>query len=487
MDEIQRHIAGPTAPSAVAAERGLLGIVLADSRALDEIEDDLSADDFYEPVHGRLWAAIMARRGNGLATDPTVLDGQFLGDEAYCASGGLPWLESLVDVAPGTSKAETYASEIKEAARRRDLLRLADSIVKEVRENEDSSDEVMDRTEAKLLAMRSSSRKLELISGASAAASVIAYLDDDEAVGGVMTGIQKLDDHLGPLLPGDLVLIMGRPSMGKSALAACIALNISEQNIGVIELNGEMSPEQMMRRHMTDCIHRRHGAGGPKYSSIRRRDVSNEHRAMLRWAQEKISPLPLKMLKRAGLKMSQVRSICRRQAAAWERKGIRLGVIIIDHAGLLRPDRPSKDRYADQTTISNGLKELADELVCPIIALNQMNRENEKREEKRPQLSDLRDSGSWEQDADFVIGCYREAYYAQRTPEPTFTPNAAVDKARREQMVWDEWDRARRSPIVEAIILKAREGDTATAKLWGDVARNAIRSDDPAIELGGFR
>ncbi len=170
---------------------------------------------------------------------------------------------------------------------------------------------------------------------------------------------------------------------------------------------------------------------------------------------------------RRRLKMSELRSLARRQASEWHRKGVSLSALIIDHVGLVKPDGGRMDRYEAQTEISNGLKELAEELQCVVIGLNQMNRENEKREDKRPQLSDLRDSGSWEQDADFVIGFYREAYYAQRQPEP------------KKDLEWDAWDRARKSRTIEAIVLKAREGECGTAMLWGDVARNAIRGAEP--------
>jgi replicative DNA helicase len=187
------------------------------------------------------------------------------------------------------------------------------------------------------------------------------------------------------------------------------------------------------------------------------------------------------MLKRSGLKLAQLRSLVRRQTAAWARSGIELGTVVIDHVGLIHPDQTTRDRYADQTIVSNTLKELAEELGCAIIALNQMNRENERREEKRPQTHDLRDSGSWEQDADFIIGCYREAYYAQRQPEPKVTKAGKAGED--QQLAWSEWDRARRSQTIEAIVLKAREGEIGTVKLWGDVARNAIRSAAPEGDL----
>lgn len=480
-DDIQRHIVGNTAPAALEAEKALLGILLSNAEAVDLI-DGLLPPHMYEPLHGRLLSAILSRHAAGSVADANLLDGQFAQDEAYRRLGGMIWLQSLSDLAPGMSRAPSYAAEIRETAQRRELLKLADRVQADVNEGESSAVDIIGGVEASLLAMQTTMRKLELVSAGAASSRVLAYLDaPPEQQEGLNTGIAPLDEHLGPLLPGDLLLIMGRPGMGKSALAACLAVNMAQAGRGVIELNGEMSAEQMTRRHLTDLTQARWGAKGPKYSDIRRRQVTQAQRDMLGWADEQIRTMPLLMLKRAGLKLSQIRSIARRQAAEWARAGVPVGTLIIDHVGLVRPDQSSRDRYADQTLISNGLKELADELGCPLIALNQMNRQNENRDDKRPQTHDLRDSGSWEQDADFIIGCYREAYYAARQAEPQITKTG---KAGDEQhAAWAAWDRARRSNTVEAIILKAREGESATINLWGDVARNAIRGAAPEGDL----
>jgi replicative DNA helicase len=301
---------------------------------------------------------------------------------------------------------------------------------------------------------------------------VLERLDaPEETVRGVMTGIASLDEELGPMQPGNLIALAGRTSMGKSAAAEVIAYNIAERGLGVIQLNGEMTVEEMAERHLADICHRRYGARGPEYRDIRRRRITVDQRSMLGTARDELAEVPLVMLKRTGLKFSQLRSIARRQTAIWARRGITLGALIVDHMGLIRPDHPTRDRYADQTAISNGTKELAEELGCPLIALLQLNRETEKRDDKKPKLSDIRDSGAWEQDADVVIAFYREAYYARQQVEP------------KKELEVAEWLRAKASPSIEAIILKARAGPPQTVKLWGDVARNAIRDRAPDGDL----
>jgi replicative DNA helicase len=460
-------------PSNVEAEQALLGLLMMDNQAFHAIEG-LTGEHFHEPLHGRLFDAIARRINAGKLAELILLANELnaAGDRAYQEMGGTVYLAQMLEAAPHPSTASAFAQEILEAARRRELIFLSIDVAGAARDPATPADDAVGLAESRLLAMQTHSRPLTLVTAAQASSRVLQYLDaPPEAQDGLLTGLQPLDSHIGGLHPGDLVLVMGRPSMGKSALAGCFALNMATAGRGVIELNGEMTAEQMMRRHLTDLTQARWGSKGPKYSDIRRREISADQRRMLTWADEQIQPLPLLLLKRAGLKLSQVRSIARRQAAAWARRGSSLGTVVIDHVGLVKPDQPSRDRYADQTAISNGLKELAEELGCPLIALNQMNRDNEKRDDKRPQLSDLRDSGSWEQDADFVIGCYREAYYAQRQPEP------------KKDLEWAEWDRARKSQVIEAIILKAREGESTTIKLWGDVARNAIRGAEPEGDL----
>jgi replicative DNA helicase len=457
-------------PSNIDAEQALLGALLYHQDSFDALEG-VEPRHFFEPFHARLFDAIANQVGGGGKPEFIIIGQKFDADQGYLELGGIQYLADLVDRAPPAASVPSYAASIIDLSLKRDLIRLGVEI-DELAQAGEGSEAIIGHAESTLLGMQSGGRKLDLISAGAAAAQVLEYLDAPPGeVSGIKLGLEGLDEEMGALQPGNLILFMGRPSMGKSAAAECVGLNIAEQGYGVIQVNGEMTPEEMAQRHLTDLTHRMHGHLGPEYRDIRRRRVGVDQRIMLDQALTVLHPLPLLMIKRPGLKLSQLRSICRRQAAVWVRRGVPMGALIVDHAGLIKPDVPTRDRYADQTLVSNGMKELADELACPIIVLNQMNRENEKREDKRPQLSDLRDSGSWEQDADYVIGWYREAYYAQRQVEP------------KKDIEWAEWDRARRSRVLEAIILKARAGACLTVKLWCDVARNAIRDHAPEGSL----
>jgi replicative DNA helicase len=481
MDPRDQGEAIKSLPSNIEAEQALLGILMFDNEAFYRL-DRMEPGQFYEPFHQRIFAAIVQCISSGLLAEPTTLVDKLKSDPAFEQFKGLKYLADLVDYAPPAANAPSYARAVIDNALRRQIAQLGDLLRGQAPNTDEDPREIISTAEASLLAMQVSNRETRLVSAAEASSRVLSEIDaPKEQRHGILTGLEPLDHMLGPLLPGDLVLLMGRPSMGKSAAAECIAINIAapgwaeyinqadmmpEATNGVIQINGEMSPEQMARRHLTDIAFSAWMSQGPKYSDIRKGDVSYDQRQMLGRADEVLRRMPMTMLRRR-LKMSELRSLARRQASEWHRKGVSLSALIIDHVGLVKPDGGRMDRYEAQTEISNGLKEIAEELQCVVIGLNQMNRENEKREDKRPQLSDLRDSGSWEQDADFVIGFYREAYYAQRQPEP------------KKDLEWDAWDRARKSRTIEAIVLKAREGECGTAMLWGDVARNAIRGAEP--------
>ena len=454
-------------PANLEAEQALLGAVLYDNEAF-HAASAIRPEHFREAFHGRLWAAIAQRASKGVLADPTLLASAFVDDQAFAELGGVTYLANLVDRAPPSSRAKDYAAEIVELANARGVLSLATEAAAALRRGEPAS-AAISQLEAGLLTLHVGSGQPTLVTAHDGAAGVLADLDAPESAdGGISTGLAPLDDHLGQLLPDDLILLAGRPGMGKSGLGSCISLNVAKAGVGVIEVNSEMTVKQMMRRHLTDLCFDRWGKDAPTYKDIRRRRLKPGQRQMLEWAAEQIGALPLAMVKQTGLTLSSLRSLVRRQAAQWSAKGIRLGLISVDHVGLLKSDAHVKDRYTEQTELAIGMKALADELHIPVLALVQLNREVEKRDSKRPQLSDLRDTGAWEENADTVIGMYRDAYYALKEPEPKTS-----------DLKWNDWDVRRRSKVIEAILLKVREGEEGVISLWASIGHNAIRGADP--------
>lgn len=462
-------------PSSVEAEHALLGALIYDNAALDRVAARVKPETFSEPFHGRLYAKIVELVSARSLAEPIILADAFKQDPAFEELGGLRYLADLVDRAPPSANVVDYADLLVETWRRREAaltgLYMAYAILKG-----DNAGEAIGEAERALLDVQAQTRHTRLWTAADAVDKVIGELDNPESSPAVMTGLEPLDKAVGGLMPGELILIAGRPSMGKSALASCIALNIARHGVhadgrrlGVIEVNGEMTPEQMMRRHLTDAAFTLSPREAPSYKQLRMRGpFTPAELAIIRHVAQEIRGLPtLRSIKKTGLSLSALRALVRRQQAAWEREGIALGAITVDHVGLIRSDRDWRGRTEEQTNVAIEVKELADELEIPIIGLVQVNRQCESRDDKRPTLPDLKDSGAWEENADMVIACFRAAYYANREQEP------------KRQDLRAEWEMRKMSKTVEAILLKVREGETGTVNLWGDMPRNAIRARAP--------
>ena len=480
-------------PSNVEAEQGVLGAILLNNEAFWRV-GSLGPEHFYEPFHGHLFASIANAMKEGWGADPVGISEEFRASKAYKELGGVRYLLDLVDRAPPTATVERYAATIVELHTRRELQRLGDALAEAAHEIDSAGGgaaKLIADTEAALLGLQLGARDLSLTDAAAAAADVMAWVDDREAPGGAVSGMRPLDVALGHMLPGDLIVIGGRPSMGKSALAANLALRIAAPDFweeaghgyspgmedvrnprlplpaGVIEIS-EMSVGQMARRHIADIGFHLFGKDFPTYRELRDKKVSVDQRRMLATAAETFAAMPITMLRRTGLKVSQLRSIVRRQAVAWAAKGIAVGLLIIDHVGLLKPEGKTSGRYEAQMEIAIDTKELAEQLGCPVIALVQLSRQVEQRDDKKPQLSDLRDAGGWEENADAVLFPFREAYYASREPD-------AKDVLKAEDQ-----DRRRKSKLIEIVLGKIREGGVdRSVHLWGHLPHNAIRGAAP--------
>lgn len=495
-----------TVPANIEAEQALLGAVLYDKLALDALTADVGPHHFYEPFHQRLWLSLTSAIRAGLGADPIILAEEFRGDKAFAQFGGTRYLADLVDRAPPAANADGYAQQIVEMANLRTLLALGEEIVASARGQLRDPDtgarapaaRIIEEAERRLLTVqvRQGSRGEEVLDIGDAAMGVLAYVDDLSQAVGSRSGLGPIDLQLGPMMDGDMIVLGGRPSMGKSALALGIGFNIAAPAVsdhindreydgrppkGVIEIHAEMdvnrkSGGQVARRHLADVGYGMFGREFPTYKAMRDKTVTVDQRAMMAVAAGNLRDVPIRAIKRTGITLSTLRSICRRQIAAWARVGIEPGLLILDHAGLVKPDGRTSGRYEAQTDVAIGCKELCGELGLPGLILVQLSRSIEQRDDKRPILSDLRDSGAWEENADIAAFVYRDAYYAQREKEPD---QSALDK-------WASWDQRKRSKIIEVIMGKVREGGAGSnAEIWGDLAWNAIRSTEPE-QRGGL-
>lgn len=466
-------------PRAIETEQAILGCLLCDNMALASLPPEFGPQHFSEPFHARLYTRMALSAERGQPFDMFVGGGAFQGDAAFADLGGVGYLATLIDKAPPAANAAAYARELMAVWVRAELAKLSEEIADQAGDPSITADDLLRGVERAVSTLHTPSTSVRLVDADQAMDRVLDYIDNPQShAAGISTGLGPLDDHLGDWLPGDLIVVGARPGMGKSALAAVIDANVSKTGAGVIEIHAEMSVDQVWRRRLTAEAFALYAERAPAYASIRKRTISYNEREMLGRAREALRGLPLMAVKRTGMTLGRLRGLVTRQRSEWERRGIKLGLLTIDHVGLIKTDREHSSRVDQQTEISNGLKELAGDLGVPILALAQLSRQVESRDDKRPVLSDLRDSGSWEQDADVVIGLYRPAYYAAREKEPLQTSTKG-------QLDWAEWDSRRRSPWIELGLLKVREGDTGSPKVWANMRTNTILGDAPPDEVFG--
>jgi replicative DNA helicase len=453
-------------PANIEAEQALLGALLYDNSAYERLADSFRSVHFYEPFHQRLFVAIERAIQKGQLAEPVVLADVFERDPAYQELGGIRYLAELVDHAPPAANTPEYARVIWELARRRELIRIGGDIAQRANEPDDGEDsaDMLEDAEAALYALGETGAAQQGFVGADAyiggAVGLAAKaFQNDGGLSGISTGLIDLDRKIGGLHDSDLVILAARPSMGKTSLAVNIGLNVAKayhyesQPDGTRKTAGggivgffslEMSAEQLGLRLLAEVS----GVSGDK---LRKGEIDATDFGRVRDAGLELAELPLFVDATGGIPLAKLAARARRLK---RRQG--LDLLIIDYLQLVTaPGRKGEGRVQEVSEITQGLKALAKELNVPVIALAQLSRQVETREDKRPQLSDLRESGSIEQDADMVMFIYREEYYLGRT-EPR--PDTA------EHLAWQEkMDLVRGQ--ADLIIGKQRHGPIGTVKL----------------------
>ena len=455
-----------TAPPAnLDAEQALLGILLYDNAALERMGDNLKAVHFYEPFHARLYDTIEGHVRRGQLAEPMLLAEQFSRDPAFAELGGVSYLADLVDRAPSAANAYDYARVIFDLARRRELIRIGGDLIDTATRprNDETSQDMLEGAEQALYSLGETgvtSQGLQAsddyITGAVNMAA--AAFSRDGGLSGLSTGLIDLDQKLGGLHPSDLLILAARPSMGKSALAVNIALHAARRYAFEVMPDGshkttsggrvaffslEMSAEQLGLRMLAEMS----GVSGDR---LRKGEIDAGDFNRVRDAAYEMQGMPLYVDATGGITLAKMAARARRM----KRQG-GLDLIVVDYLQLMSAGVRTEGRVQEITMISMGLKTLAKELSVPVIALSQLSRQVEQREDKRPMLSDLRESGSIEQDADCVMFIYREEYYLGRSEPKAGTP---------EHLDWSEkMDQAR--GLAEVIIGKQRHGPIGTVRM----------------------
>jgi len=458
-------------PSNTEAEQALLGAIFRNNLAHGRVADFLEPEHFSNAVHARIYAAIGKLIERGQIANPVTLKNLFDQDGALAEIGGAQYLTRLAEAAVTIINAEDYGRRIHDLHLRRQLIGVGEDVVNDAFRHDLDDDAVaqIERAEAKLFELASTGQaegglrpfKSALANALDMAES--AFKRDGRTVG-VATGFIDLDKKLGGLHPSDLVILAGRPSMGKTSLATNIAFNAAKARlqagpdgndgavIGFFSL--EMSAEQLATRILAE-------ESGVSSDRIRRGDVRREDFEKFVAASTRLQTVPLFIDDTPALSVAALRTRARRLK---RQQG--LGLIVVDYLQLLRPaaaSRGQENRVQEISEITRGLKAIAKELAVPVLALSQLSRAVEQREDKRPQLSDLRESGSIEQDSDVVMFIFREEYYLSRG-EPSRRPEESDDKFNDRHDRWRERCEATFG-LAEVIIAKQRHGPIGTVKL----------------------
>ena len=404
-------------PHNLPAEQNLLGALLIDNDIMEKIDDRLRAEHFYDPLHGRIFATMMRMIDRGQLANPVTLKSFFSGTDDGPDGAIEDYLGELADGVISLAQSADYAVTIYEAHLRRELIRIGDDVIEgAIHPDVDlSATKQIETAEAKLFQLAESGeagaglRNFESVTAAAVNMAAIARKSDG-GLSGVSTGLTDLNAKMGGLHRSDLIILAGRPGMGKSALATTMAFHSAtttrtgEEAKPVAFFSLEMSAEQLGTRILSECAR-------IDSNAIRQGDLNAEEFDRLVEVSNQLSVAPFYIDDTPSLSVSQVASRARRM----KRTG-GLGLIVVDYLQLLTPQLgvKSENRVQEISNISRSLKAIAKELDVPVLALSQLSRAVEQREDKRPNLSDLRESGSIEQDADVVLFIYREEYYLNK-------------------------------------------------------------------------
>lgn len=404
-------------PSALEAEHALLGAVLFDNAVLKRLGETVTPDSFGNALHARLWEMTAGLIERGRLAEPTALDERLKGNPDYEASGGLTYLARMVENAPALHMAGEYAQRVNDAARRREIIRITGEAAQSARDPDADPFTVITAADADLTALMLSAAPdgANLVDARTSIETTIATLLADRASGkprGCMTGLRCFDRRMGGLKPGKLIIVAGRPSMGKSGLCRGAAIGVARRNPDKTALyfTLEMERGEIDLRTLSQISFE--AGRGFKYQDIED-DYENIGPGVIEGLAELVDRVPRNLIMDDTPALS-VEYVRRRALSQMRRRP--LSAIFIDYLQIMtRPDsRNGRNDAAILGDMTSALKQLAREAKCSVVLLSQLSRRVEERENKRPMLADLRESGAIEQDANAVLFCFREHYYLTR-------------------------------------------------------------------------
>jgi len=462
-------------PANLEAEQALLGALLANNKALERVSDFLQPEHFADPVHGAIFKAIWTRCDRNQIADPVTLRAELEHAGVLNDVGGIAYLAQLLSAMVGIINAGDYGRTIYDAWIRRQLIDVGEVMVNNAfapTPELDGPEQIKAAEQAlfDLATKGGSDRGLISLDMALAQAIEMAAAahKNQGAVSGLDTGLRDLNKKMGGLHPSDLVILAGRPGMGKTALATKIAFGaakallanarrenpnaLAQKTVAVFSL--EMSAAQLATRLLAEEAR----VSGDK---IRRGEITTKEFDHFVNVTRELAQLPMEIDDTPALTLSALRTRCRRLQRT---RG--LGLVVVDYLQLMRPAVGTKpeSRVLEISQITQGLKAIAKELEVPVLALSQLSRAVESREDKRPQLADLRESGTIEQDADVVMFVYRDEYYMQQK-EPKIVAFDNYQKFHDAHQKWQN-DMSAVYNKAELILAKQRHGPTGKIDLF---------------------
>ncbi|MEF3697812.1 replicative DNA helicase [Desulfolutivibrio sp.] len=434
LDRVSSDLLRRLPPQNLDAEQAVLGGVLLKNSVLFSLIDLVNEDDFYSPVHKTIFRAFLDLSRKNSAIDMLTLADELSKAGSLEEVGGPLYLAELAQSTVGAANALHHARIVREKSVQRRLIGAATDIITRCFEASEDINQLLDESEQAIFSIADSKTVKGLKSSKELVASVFEQIEqrmeNKELVTGVPTGYYQFDEYTAGLQPSDLIIVAGRPSMGKTAFALNVAMRSAAMHgVPTAIFSLEMSMEQLMQRMLCSWAK-------VDLSRLRRGRLDDGDWSRLYDAANNLSPAPIFIDDTAALTTMEMRARCRRLKAEHG-----LGLVVVDYLQLMRASRHIDSREQEISDISRSLKALAKELHLPVVALSQLNRKVEERSDKRPMMSDLRESGAIEQDADVIIFLYRAAAYKRKeelTPEDN---------------------------VAEVIIGKQRNGPTGMVKL----------------------
>ena len=444
-------------PSNLDAEQALIGSVLVNNDIIDEVANIITFKEFYDPIHSKIYSMIEKLHNKGMIANPITLKTPFEKDENLSEVGGTEYLVKLTRLSSSTKQSIDYAKIIHEKFVKRELFKISESLSEDAidEKTEKSGEDIIQDTEKLLfdLAERGTFNQSFLKFDQALNQTIemaTSAMKSDQGIVGIPTGLKDLDERLGGLHKSDLVIIAGRPSMGKTALATNIAYYAAKKILDENEKTSiaffslEMSSEQLATRIISE-------QSRIKSNDIRRGKVSEEEFNRLIETSRNIHQLPLIIDETPAITIATLSNRARRIKRLFG-----LNLIVVDYIQLMSSGSKRYDgRVQEISEITQGLKALAKELGVPVLALSQLSRAVEQRDDKKPQLSDLRESGSIEQDADVVMFVFREEYYLERKEPKLGTIEHAEWQSKMNEIIG----------AADIIIGKQRHGPTGNVKV----------------------